>query len=247
MNARGERGMTCLLFALERGDQQLVDTLLKAGVDVNDAMNPLLFAIREGNLVCIKQLISAGANVNMVTDYVNMPNSALAAASERSADILKILIEAGADVNIPSKQGGILAFSSKCTKESAIRLLRQGAKINVFNKHNVNTLRRYIADNHASSNSSICMLLFAAGESLGGTTVRKQGFFGDVQQISIPEFLLFRNLNLCLKHLCWLVIREHLLNVNLHEQLYGRVPKLRLPLALQEYLLYEQSLDHFGK
>ena len=36
---------------------------------------------------------------------------------------------------------------------------------------------------------------------------------------------------------------NHLLKLDLHENLFVRVPRLPLPKALQSYLLYDQTLD----
>ena len=46
-----------------------------------------------------------------------------------------------------------------------------------------------------------------------------------------------------LKHLCREAIREHLLHLDQHENLFQRVPRLGLPALLQSYLLYWQTLD----
>ena len=46
-----------------------------------------------------------------------------------------------------------------------------------------------------------------------------------------------------LKHLCRETIRKHLLQLDPHENLFHRVPRLGLPALLQRYLLYNQTLD----
>ena len=80
------------------------------------------------------------------------------------------------------------------------------------------------------------ILLHAAGEKIDDTIVAGTGG-------SIPDYLVFKDLKLCLKHLCREAIRSHLLHVDFYEHLLGRVPKLGLPTSLTEYLLYGVSLD----
>ena len=253
----------------------MLDVLIRTGANVNDlddvGMNPLMRAIIDKNKICVQLLIEAGADVNMTTElklkvmpnsalaqasetsadvnvtteFIEIPNSALALASETSAELVKMLIEAGADVNIPSVRGGILSFSCHVTVNSARVLLGAGAKINVFNDNNVNTLRRIIAEiKPRVLSKDVCMLLFAAGETIDGTTIEQGDYYGNGKvQVPIPEFLLHQDLRFCLKHLCREAIRKHSTNLDPHTDLFGRVPRLGLPAALEEYLLYDLSLD----
>ena len=52
-----------------------------------------------------------------------------------------------------------------------------------------------------------------------------------------------RESELNLKNICRGNIRQHLLKLLSHENLFVRVPRLPLPKALQSYLLYDQTLD----
>ena len=78
----------------------------------------------------------------------------------------------------------------------------------------------------------ICRLLFAAGETPDG-----------IPDDEIPDCLKFDDLQLGLKHICREVIRKHLLSLDPHTHLFGRVLRLGLPSSLTEYLLYNQTLD----
>ena len=80
------------------------------------------------------------------------------------------------------------------------------------------------------------MLLYAAGETLEGTEEQK-----------IPEELKFEEEKLQLKHICRMAIREHLLKLDPHQHLFGRIPKLGLPSALNRYLLFNISLEKSGE
>ena len=46
-----------------------------------------------------------------------------------------------------------------------------------------------------------------------------------------------------LKHICREAIRKHLLELDPHQHLFGRIPKLGLSSVLMNYLLYGESLD----
>ena len=82
------------------------------------------------------------------------------------------------------------------------------------------------------------MFLYAIGEILDCDKLKDD---------KIAEYFqkLKENLkdNLDLKHLCREAIRKHLIDVDPHEHLFGRIPELGLPSLVTEYLLYDYSLD----
>ena len=90
------------------------------------------------------------------------------------------------------------------------------------------------------------MLLYAAGETLDGptVTVRDRRRFGRLIDIIIPEYFQEIKQNLDLKHLCREAIRKHLIGLDPHEHLFGRIPKLGLPSLVTVFLLYDCSLDY---
>ena len=62
--------------------------------------------------------------------------------------------------------------------------------------------------------------------------------------VFIPDWLQEMEVrHLCLKDLCRAFIRTYLLRIDLHSNLFIRVPKLGLPLFLTRYLLYDMTLD----
>ena len=221
---------TYLIAAALQGFDEIIDILIRAGANVNainGGMTPLIAAVATEQKKCIQQLLEVGADVNITVWHVD---SALGQASAQSAELVKLLLEAGADVNIPSFSGGIIAFHSQCLIESARVLFKAGAKINVFNDDNTNTLKQITAKSHPSVNQNISLLLFAAGETIDGNTIH------------VPDVLLFEDQKLCLMHLCRETIRKHLLHLDPHQHLFVRVPKLGLPKSLQDYVLYNQTL-----
>ena len=65
---------------------------------------------------------------------------------------------------------------------------------------------------------------------------------GEIWLISAVDYLeLPRGPNL--SHLCREAIRNHLLDIDRHENLFVRVPRLGLPPVLNDYLLYNVSLN----
>ena len=59
------------------------------------------------------------------------------------------------------------------------------------------------------------------------------------------EKLIVAEIQPGLKNLCRETIRKHLLNLDPHENLFHRIPRLEgiLPILLIEYLLYDMSLE----
>ena len=114
----------------------------------------------------------------------------------------------------------------------------------------------------------LLMTLYAAGETLEGNDVVKilEELKCEVVEYSdedddsgveeeIPEELegtgvdkMLKELKiekeeLQLKHICREAIRKHLLKLDPHQHLFGRIPRLGLPSALNQYLLFGRNLD----
>ena len=113
-------------------------------------------------------------------------------------------------------------------------LLKAGAHINRFNMFYQNALDEHFT-NCKPPRKEIAMLLFASGEMSELTAGQ--------DDVEVPEYVVNSHLKLCLKHLCREAIRHHLIDLNSRLHLFSRIPELGLPPLLNEYLLYEQSLD----
>ena len=77
-----------------------------------------------------------------------------------------------------------------------------------------------------------CEFLYSVGEDVDQSLYSK-----------LPKSLQFQTIKLQLKHICRRVIRKYLLEVDPHQHLFGRIPKLGLPSALSRYLLYNVDLQ----
>jgi hypothetical protein len=70
----GENGWTALLYACEKGADEVVDLLLRAGADVNyqgpwRKYTPLMLAVESGNTNTVSLLLKAGADPNLKDMY----------------------------------------------------------------------------------------------------------------------------------------------------------------------------------
>ena len=117
--------------------------------------------------------------------------------------------------------------------ERVKQLLRRNAQINKINRNGRNALTSHMTEANAP-NKTMVLFLYAAGEKID-------------TRGSLPDYLLFKDLKLCLKHLCKEAIRKHLLKLDPQSHLFGRVQRLGLPKSLINYLLYGMSVDDEGE
>ena len=89
------------------------------------------------------------------------------------------------------------------------------------------------------------MLLYVAGEKLrfAKKVTNKQ----QKKKVKCSQNSCQRNyINIRLSHICREAIRNHLLEVDPHTNLFERVPKLtQLPSSLREFLLFDLTLEIF--
>ena len=163
---------------------------------------------------------------------------------------LELLIEAADKTDLTRSYLPPLSdieFDSSYLQISTLKfLLRTRIKINVTHPYYNNTLTHYIVDCKRFTNQlreDICMLLFAAGEKVTGPIVQGRTRYNNVEKAQVPEYLLHKDSNTCLKHLCRKTIRKHLLELDPHTNLFSRISRLEFPCIITDYLLYNQTLD----
>ena len=235
-----------------------LELLIEAGADVNanpEGASALIIACRNGFDDGVQILVNAGADANMLGDKgLNPLMEAVANGHVRCAELI---LEAGADVNFQNTEGmtAVMCVGSGSPmfdyfnnderynhlKEAMDKrdllgsinfLFRSGAKINLVDGDFRNALQHQVALYSSSTGTDdICLLLYAAGETIDGST--------DAEKL--PDCLKFKALNL--KHLCREVIRNHLLDLDPHPHLFGRIPQLELSSSLTKFLLYNVSLE----
>ena len=235
--------------------KRCLEMLLRAGADVNanpGGSSALVIACRNGFDDGVEMLMHAGADVNMIGD--KGLNPLMEAAANGHVRCAELILGAGADVNFQNTRGITVlmcvgsgspmfdydereinlkeAMDKRDYLGSAKLLLWSGAKINLVDSNSCNALQHQVELYDGSTESDdICLLLYAAGETLGGLT--------DAEKL--PDCLKFKALNL--KHLCREAIRNHLLDLDPHSHLFGRIPQLGLPSTLTKFLLHNVSLE----
>ena len=231
VNTNSENTMTPLEIACYYGITKNAEVLIRSGADVNATdrytfKNAIICAAMCGYHECVDLLIRSGADVNKRAERLSASwgfsyagdTALMHAAFNRDHRSVNLLIQAGADVNA-------LNARSECALDQAtdvkcVRLLLQsGAQI-------------YARPTGAKRlDKPSALLLYAAGQRLNS------------HELETVTKILHEAQGLCLKHLCRQAIREHLLRLDPHMHLFGRVPRLGLPQLISEYLLHGVSLD----
>ena len=229
VNMLNKYGEPALIVASFNGHDNCIELFIQARADVNvqncHRYTALMSAARIGRDTCAELLIKAGGDVNLKND--DGDTALIEAAHGGNDKYMRLLIEVGADVNIHNVQGATALtkavkgdrVGSKCDE----LLIKSGGDVNQLSGY-INNIR----------NHDRLKLLFAAGLNIDEAGDRAKR----VKDELIPELSSVIHLS----HLCRETIRNHLLKLGSHENLFVRVPRLPLPKALQSYLLYDQAL-----
>ena len=110
-------------------------------------------------------------------------------------------------------------------------LLQANAEINKRNREGHNALEKHLLSGN-SRNHDIVMYLYATGETIK-----------HIPDHQIPDAQQHEEEQIQLKHICRQAIRQHLLDLNQHLQLFKVIPLPGLPRPLTEYLLFYKSMD----
>ena len=255
VNKTTKRGHTAVKYAVVLGNYKSLQVLLESGAHVD--WEDLELATLSGNFKCVKllkdsssfddeavtkcvlergilhgkhdylpSLTEAGVDVNArdITKYTPL----IYAASNGDSENTHSLIEAGADVNAFGA-GGLTSLHA-ATFSADIRtvklLLAAGADVNKKSYY-INALT-FTVLRHPHTRMELKTILFAAGEVPDQTIV-------DKGTITLEK--------LTLKQLCCNAIRTHLITLDSHSNLFGRIPQLGLSPALTTYMSYNVSLD----
>ena len=241
IETRSDQNLVLPLWnAVENNQVECVRLLIKAGADVNFYlhMDLLCLASRGDYYQCLNLLIQAGADVNN-------NNPLRYAAANGHVKCVTLLINAGADVNMmgPANYETALMLAVKNNQvESASIIIKSGADVNRWKgflgyAYSVETVRLllrsgakinivwYCQYDYRSREYKAVKLLFAAGDRCLQDRYHSPEKADD------------------LMGMCREAIREHLLDLDQHTHLFGRVTRLGLPAALVSYLVFDQTLE----
>ena len=246
VNARAD-GFTAYHWALEENHnkcQELLYTASSKGNRYNEycynpcmffsPISPLIFSIQNGQIECFKQLIQTGADVNITTVKnikcddgtfaKEIESPLICAVKVNEIECVKCLLQEGAHVNSTMKGYRNLRYppllqvvvnNERYVLKHVLILLNAGAKINTFHYKIVAMKgQNYIFVNRRNYHpvqKKALDVLFAAGED-------------DDRYGNVPDYLPDVN-EINLKHICREGIRQHLLELDPHENLFVRVPE----------------------
>ena len=205
-----------------RGHLDVLTILIHSGADVNhkceNGLTATMYAVKSGKYKCLEFFIKLTGHCPSVLPFIRFTLS----RAKDNENTIKVLLRAGMNVNVPNHDNNNVLCS---------QILYADWLDNIRGDRNGHVMHY-----------GRCMLLYAAGNTVDGTTV--EGTVLDkMKQAPVPDYLLFKDLKLNLKHLCREAIRKHLLSLDQHTHLFGRVSRLGLPTLINSFLLYNMCLD----
>ena len=162
-----------------------------------------------------------------------------------SKQALRLLIKAGADVNaIDRDRNTVLHFAASFDFLNSLKtLLLAGVHVNKINNRGTTALQECLTPTpflpvglHSTHNClNLLEVLFAAGDSfnLNERITLNRSSLTKLKEMMVPR--------MDLKDMCRRKIRNHLLSIDSHFNLFVRVPKLGLPHILTSYVLFNQD------
>ncbi len=266
------RGKTALMHAAARNDVRMVEDLLEAGANVHRAtregIRPLSVAALTGSLECVQTILKAdGVDVN--ARDMNGRTALMSAARENCYPVMHELLRHNSHVNARDSDGRSVLFATmKSDNVRCVALaLKFGAHINQMDNSGKSALHYYIDCHYFLLKFRlrlVAQLLYIAGEKLDDFRINRFVFCdymyedyveeepdvainpdGDLELLNCLK--VTKHLDLSLKHASRLAVRERLIEINPRVHLFDRVRDLEIPLELQDYLLFDKSLDRLSE
>ena len=147
-NARGEQGVTPLLWAVAQGSVEGADALAKAGANPAQAdersRTPLYLAIELKDSSMLATLLQDGGSADFQSADTGRSLLQEAVLSRR-ADQVETLLQAGADINLPDRFGTTALINAAAISDYPIilQLLKAGADARAIDKGG-KTLQQYL-------------------------------------------------------------------------------------------------------
>lgn len=171
VNLKG-RSWPPLTIAIESGDMESIQQLLRAGADVNGEGNPIYAALGLENGPAVALLLRAGGRPT----NPNVP--VFRKAIDRDwIEVVKLLLDAGTDINKPIDSGGPLlpplVYALKVNRlEIAKFLIANKADVNLAGKFEGNAPLHLAASN--KSGAALIILLLGAGANVNAANQRQE-------------------------------------------------------------------------
>ena len=247
VNKKNKYGDSTVTLAARYGHDESLNLLLLAGISHGEVTHSLINTAEKKNSKCIDLLLEAGADVNARSSTGETP-LLLATKNQctMSTQALQSLINAGADVNaIDRDQNTALHFAASFNHFKL--LLLAGAHVNKVDNTGSTALQKCLTPstslpvgldlNYRSKCLNVAEVLFAAGDSfnLNERITLNRPSVSKLKEMMVPR--------MDLKDMCRHKIRNHLLSIDSHINLFVRVPKLGLPHILASYVLFNQDED----
>ena len=185
---------TPLHFAVENRHDNVVETLLKLGADVDTknihGYTPLMTAFSQNQIAIAKMLLKNNANLKEATDKLGT-NPLHIAVKKGHLDLIALLIEHGADIECRKKDGlTALLYAVGYKNIDALQILiDHGANVNTpaIVKDAITPLQKACAD---GSKNIVEMLLkngvdIEAKNSHGKTALRYAVFFNKIEIVEL--------------------------------------------------------------
>ncbi|KAF7558280.1 hypothetical protein G7Z17_g118 [Cylindrodendrum hubeiense] len=150
-----DEGWTSLREAMDRERHDIVDILLKKGVDINrpssvDGWIPLRMAAQNGDVKMVRRLLSMGARVDARDDQTGYSPLRWAIYHNRQA-VVQLLLDHGADADDKAKDGSTALMGAVTSEKTIVwMLLEHGAKPDAQNDRGQTALH-YAVKNKLSS------------------------------------------------------------------------------------------------
>ena len=249
VNIVDKAGHTALMLAARKRNWRMEEVLIKAGADVDklcaEDFTALLHCALEGNEEGVKMLVYAATDMNR--PCLKGQTALSHCASTGNEKGVRMLVAVGADVNIAGASGDTALMEAARNEHLNIMeaLMEAGADVNRICANN-NTVLLQLA---LKGNEQGVRLLLRSGAKVN-INIR---FFPAVKE-NIRVLLVaagqlmetYREYPLdrfTLHDWCRSAIRSRLMLLDIHENLFLRIPRLGLPSRLTKYLLYNASLD----
>ena len=219
MAMAGPRISKLLIPALKIGIDKIVAQLIEAGLDVNDFVESDDHA-RGTNNFDESDHRAGGTNNPLICVAEYGAWSGGHNKHTRTIKCAQLLLKAGVHVNKKFKDLNALAWYC-------------------YNPEH-NAMVWYLDQKFRLLDETFIKLLYAAGEAVQCPVLEHR-----TGRLALVGVEAVRRRQKCgdLKDLCRVMIRTHLLNRDLQSNLFIRVPRLRLPEPITQYLLYDMTLE----